>query len=57
MSRFTRRTEDDFTMSVFGGIFLDTVVGWVADNLDPEDVFSESQLEEWAEDNGYTRIN
>ena len=57
MSRFTRQTEDDFTMSVFGGIFLDTVVGWVADNLDPEDVFTEKQLEEWAEDNGFTRIN
>lgn len=57
MSRFTRRTEDDFTMSVFGGIFLDTVVGWVADNLDPENVFTEKQLEEWAEYNGFTRIN
>ena len=57
MSRFTRQTEYDFTMSVFGGIFLDTVVGWVADNLDPEDVFSESQLENWALENGFTRIN
>ena len=57
MSRFTLQTEDDFTMSVFGGIFLDTVVGWVADNLDPENVFSESQLENWALENGFTRIN
>ena len=57
MSRFTRQKEDDFTMSVFGGVFLDTVVGWVADKLDPEDVFTEKQLEEWAEYNGFTRIN
>jgi hypothetical protein len=55
-SRFGFKVEDDFTTSVFGNILGD-VTEWVADNLDPEDVFTEKQLEEWAEDNGFTRIN
>lgn len=54
MGKFGFRAEDDFTTSVFGNI-LDEVVGWIADNLVPEDVFSDNQLEEWAEHNGYVR--
>jgi hypothetical protein len=35
--------------------FLDVAVVWISDNLCPDDVFDESLLEEWAEDNGYRR--
>lgn len=56
MSKFGHRVEDDFTTSVFGDI-LGEVVDWIVDNLLPEDIFSEKQLEEWAEANGFTRIS
>jgi len=37
----------------FGAEFLDQIVEWISDNLEPEDVFSAEQLQEWARDNGY----
>jgi len=33
----------------FGRDFYETVLGWVQDNLGPDDVFSTTQLTEWAE--------
>lgn len=33
----------------FGSAFLDDVVGWIRDNLEPGDVFSNKVLETWAE--------
>ena len=56
MSRFRYRIEEASAKVIFGGI-LDTIVEWISENLTPEDVFTDSQLEEWAEDNGFTRIN
>ena len=32
---------------------LDEVIEWIKNNLNPEDVFNEEDLIEWAEDNGY----
>jgi len=32
---------------------LDRAIEWMADNLSPDDVFSEKQLKHWAESNGY----
>lgn len=32
---------------------LDQSVIWIQDNLDPEDVFDDSVLEEWATKNGF----
>jgi hypothetical protein len=34
---------------------LDAVIDWLKENKSPEDVFSEKQLAEWAEANGYER--
>jgi len=31
------------------------VIEWVGDNFNPEDVFKATQLEAWAESNGYTK--
>jgi len=31
---------------------LDEAIDWIAENLKPEDVFGESELETWALDNG-----
>ena len=37
----------------FGIKFLDDIIDWIGKNLDPEDVFREKLLKEWAESNGY----
>ena len=34
---------------------LDTAISWIGNNLSPEDVFSERQLSDWSEANGYTK--
>jgi len=42
-------TEDD----KFGLDFLDNIAEWIGENLEPEDVFSATQLRDWALDNGF----
>ena len=37
----------------FGSYFLDKIVEWITSNMNPEDVFSYGELEEWALDNGF----
>ncbi len=32
---------------------LDDITGWINSNLDPDDVFDESILERWADENGF----
>lgn len=32
---------------------LDSAISWMQQNLEPEDIFSEKQLSNWAESNGY----
>lgn len=32
---------------------LDNAIDWISSNLNPDDVFSESDLEKWAEDHGF----
>lgn len=34
---------------------LETAVDWIAENLDPEDVFSDEALQMWADANGYSK--
>lgn len=33
--------------------FLESCIDWIKDNLSPEDVFSDDDLEKWAKDKGY----
>ena len=42
--------------AVFPTSFLDDVVDWIAENLEPSNVFTEEQLAEWAKDNGYEEV-
>jgi len=35
--------------------FLDTAVEWIRDYLQPEDVFNQDTLADWAEDNGFIK--
>lgn len=34
---------------------LDDVIDFIRRNLDPDDVFSDNQLENWAEKNGFVK--
>jgi hypothetical protein len=44
-----------FLNDVIGDALLETSINWIASNLNPEDVFSESDLANWAEENGYVQ--
>lgn len=32
---------------------LNDAIDWICSNLEPDDVFSDTQLDMWAKDNGY----
>lgn len=39
---------DTWTKQKFSNEVLEYLLDWINDNLDPEEVFSEDQLREWA---------
>ena len=39
----------------FGVAFLSKLIDWMAANLYPGDIFSATELEEWALDNGFEK--
>jgi hypothetical protein len=43
----------DFAFEVIGDNFLDSAIEWTQNNLRPEDVFKDSQMEEWYLNNGF----
>jgi len=34
---------------------LDEAIDWIANELNPDDVFTDDKLERWAESNGYSK--
>lgn len=53
----TTATQDkNFLHDVIGTGLLECAIDWIKNNLEPEDVFSKEQLESWAEDNDYEKI-
>ena len=42
-----------FTKDLFDDNLLDVAVDWISTNLEPDDVFSDKQLKEWAMSNGF----
>lgn len=48
-------TPDENTSFIANNIgnILDEAVEWVSKNMDPDDVFTQAQLEEWAKHNGF----
>lgn len=34
---------------------LDEAISWIGSNLEPDDVFSDKDLSQWAESNGYVK--
>ena len=50
----TTRTQDaGFIDYMITPMFLENAIRWIADNMEPEDVFSDTQLAAWAEANGF----
>lgn len=39
----------------FGSYFLDDIANWIGQHYNPEDVFDESELIQWALDNGFEK--
>lgn len=46
----------EFTSEVFSSWPLDDAIDWISNKMEPEDVFSEDHLSQWAENNGYEKI-
>lgn len=40
---------------VEGTTLLDAAIEWVKDNMKPDDVFDNTDLSTWAEDNGFVK--
>lgn len=59
----TNRQETDFAKVMKDNVdevkmsttSLDSAIEWMQSQLDPDDVFTEKKLENWAESNGYTK--
>lgn len=34
---------------------LDSAIAWIRDNLDPDDIFTYTHLQKWADQNGYIK--
>lgn len=47
--------DQGFLNDVIGTSILESAIDWIQRNLNPQDVFSERYLQEWAEDNDYIK--
>lgn len=47
--------ENPDTDHVLDEIHRDDLATWLQDNKSPDDVFTDKQLQQWAEDNGYVK--
>lgn len=49
------KVKDPDISEILEGINNEDLIGWVQSNRDPEGVFTNEQLEMWAESNGYIK--
>lgn len=49
------RDGKDFISGVIGDNLLDDAIDWISSHLEPDDIFDEYSLGEWAERNGYVK--
>jgi len=47
----------DFIKAVIPTNFLNKIIGWISENLEPEDVFEYRDLSDWALQNGFDISN
>ena len=55
MRRTTQAEDSDFIKAVIPTTLLEEAAQHIANNFEPEDVFSEEQLEKWALDNDFVK--
>lgn len=49
------RQDQQFTETLFdGNNFLQVAIEWIGKNMNPDDVFDEKDLSNWAEENDFT---
>ena len=49
----TSSTQDrTFIADVIDQFLLERSIDWISNNMEPEDVFGEARLKDWAKDNG-----
>lgn len=54
----TAKQDRDFAEAIVSpSMLLENAIEWIVRNLEPEDVFSETVLEKWAEANGYVKAS
>lgn len=51
----TYKQDQAFLESMIDSGFLERALDWISHNMSPEDVFTESALENWADENGYVK--
>lgn len=52
----SKRDNERFVESLFNGsTLLDTALEWIRDNMKPNQVFDDKDLEGWAEENGFEK--
>ena len=51
------RITSTFEDKEFGQEFLSQILDYIADNFEPEEVFDEDALQQWAKDNGYASVD
>jgi hypothetical protein len=53
----TSRQDKEFVESVISRTLLEDAIDWIKSNMSPGDVFSDSDLADWADSNGYIKDN
>ena len=48
----TEQQDREFIGEIFSNVLEDSI-NWIGANMNPEDVFSVKDLDEWARENGY----
>jgi len=49
----TSGQDRDFISSLISSHLLEDAIDWISQNMEPADVFSKKDLEDWAEGEGY----
>lgn len=44
-----------FLADIFGTSFLDQITDWIRVHVDPSDLYTDDQLNEWAGNNGFVQ--
>jgi hypothetical protein len=52
----TTRQQQEFIRSITAASLLEDAIEWIKSHLNPEEVFGEQALAEWAEENGWKKL-